>query len=65
MSQRPPRSRRNRLDGEMVTQSFKIPLPLKEAVEAIAREEFRNNKSAVIEQALIEFFNRRKDVRAA
>lgn len=50
----------------MVTRSFTLPRQLAEAIDRVARDpEYRNNKSAVIERALIDFLNRRDDVRAA
>jgi metal-responsive CopG/Arc/MetJ family transcriptional regulator len=63
--QRTPRSRRNRMDGITVPLSLRLAKDLAQAVEEVARSEYRNNRSAVIEQAVIEFLNRRRDPRAA
>jgi predicted transcriptional regulator len=65
MPERPKRVRRNRMDGQTVTKSFRLSIDLARAVDQLAATEFGNNKSAVLEQALIDFFNRRLDVRAA
>lgn len=63
--QRPPRSRTNRMDGDVVARTYRIKTALDIALAEVAREEFRNNKTMALEQALIEFLNRRRDVRAA
>lgn len=63
--QRPPRTRSNRMDGETVARTYRIKTALDLALAEVAREDFRNNKSMALEQALIEFLNRRRDVRAA
>lgn len=65
MAQRPPRTRRNRLDGQSVPISLRLEQRIADAAREVARAEYRNNLSAVIEQAVIEFLNRRNDVRAA
>lgn len=62
---RAPRTRRNRLDGDTVQVSLRLERRIAEAAKEVAREEFRNNLSALIEQATIEFLNRRRDVRVA
>jgi hypothetical protein len=63
--QRPPRIRKNRMDGETVKRTFGLRRHLDEALAEAARRDFRNNKTAALEAALIEWLNRRNDPRAA
>ena len=63
--QRPPRSRQNLMDGDRVPRTYRIKVTLLEELAEVAREDFRNNQTMALEQALIEFLSRRKDVRAA
>jgi hypothetical protein len=63
--QRPPRIRKNRMNGEKVKRTFELRADIDEGLAEVARRDFRNNKTAALEQAAIEFLNRRRDPRAA
>lgn len=63
--QRPPRIRGNRRDGETVARTFRLRIALDQALSEAAQKDYRNNKTMALEQALIEWLNRRNDVRAA
>jgi hypothetical protein len=63
--ERPPRTRKHRIDGEIVKRTYTIRAEIDAALAEEARRDFRNNKSLALETALIEWLNRRNDVRAA
>ncbi len=65
MQRPPPRSRKNRMDGETIPRTFRLRPELDRALSEEAAKDFRNNKTMALEQALIEWLNRRRHVRAA
>lgn len=62
---RPPRIRKNRMNGDIIKRTYTIRAEIDQALAEEARQDFRNNKSLALEQALIEWLNRRRDPRAA
>lgn len=59
------RTRRNRLDGAVIPKTYSVPRDLADAVIATARDEGHNNQSTIVIKALVDYLNRRHDVRAA
>lgn len=56
--QRPPRIRRNRMDGETVARTFRLRTEVERTLGRVARSLFDNNKTRAVEAALTEFFDR-------